>query len=189
MNNGQWSEKVILLNLFLTQGIILLIGIIFYYLFFFRRGVLLQNIFPTNHLLTDVITATAFALIVVVINIVIDRKLPKNIFDDKGINKLLFSNRSIVHILVITLVVAFCEEFLFRIIIQPFLGIFLTSLIFTAIHIRYLSNWLLPLFVFVVSYGLGWIYEWTGSGWTPIIAHFWIDFILGMLIRLRILYR
>jgi CAAX amino terminal protease family. len=39
--------------------------------------------------------------------------------------------------------------------------------------------------VFSISYGLGWIMEYTGTLWTPILAHFLVDFIMGCIIRFR----
>ena len=39
--------------------------------------------------------------------------------------------------------------------------------------------------VFLSSYGLGYVYIQTGTIWAPILCHFLIDFISGMLIRFR----
>jgi len=48
-----------------------------------------------------------------------------------------------------------------------------------------LQHWLMTGLVFGISYGLGWIYIQTGSLWTPIAAHFIIDFVMGCLLRYR----
>jgi len=87
------------------------------------------------------------------------------------------------HTALICLVVACCEELLFRGAVQHLIGIYWTSVLFALIHIRYLQHWLMALLVFGTSYALGWIYVQTGSLITPIIAHFLIDFVLGYYLR------
>jgi membrane protease YdiL (CAAX protease family) len=81
--------------------------------------------------------------------------------------------------------VAFCEELLFRGAIQHAWGAYWTSVLFAAIHIRYLRHWLMTGLVFCISYGLGWVYVRTGTLWTPVIAHFLVDFVMGCIIRYR----
>lgn len=39
--------------------------------------------------------------------------------------------------------------------------------------------------VFLISYALGTVYEWTGTLWAPIAAHFFIDLIMGLILRFR----
>lgn len=127
----------------------------------------------------------AFAVVVLIVDVLISNWVPPEVTDDGGINELIFKNRPLWHIIVLSFVVAFCEEWLFRGAIQASWGPYWTSILFAAIHIRYLQHWLMTGLVFGISYGLGWIYIQTGSLWTPIIAHFMIDLIMGCIIRYR----
>jgi membrane protease YdiL (CAAX protease family) len=122
-------------------------------------------------------------VVVLGIDLLISRWVPKEVTDDGGINQMLFGNRPVWQIAALSLVVAVCEEVLFRGAIQYAWGPYWTSILFAAIHIRYLQHWLMTGMVFGISYGLGWIYEQTGSLWTPIAAHFVIDFAMGCILR------
>src|SRR5690606_2987972 len=110
---------------------------------------------------------------------------PEEYQDDGGVNDRIFANRPIWHIALISLVVAFCEELLFRGAIQFAIGPYWTSIVFATIHVRYLKHWIPTGLVFSISYGLGWIYIQTGSIWAPIIAHFVFDFVMGLLLKYR----
>lgn len=98
---------------------------------------------------------------------------------------MIFGNRALWHIALLSLIVSICEEVLFRGAIQAAWGPYWTSILFAAIHIRYLQHWLMTGLVFSISYGLGWIYIQTGTLWTPIFAHFLIDFVMGCILRYR----
>ena len=83
------------------------------------------------------------------------------------------------------LFISFCagagEEILFRGAIQPFLGIWITSVVFVAIH-GYLNpfNWRVSIYglvMTVVIIGIGYLFEETGI-YTAISAHFAIDAVL-----------
>ncbi|MFN0274884.1 MAG: lysostaphin resistance A-like protein [Chitinophagales bacterium] len=73
------------------------------------------------------------------------------------------------------------EEIFFRAAIQPWLGIWLTSLLFIGLH-GYLNLKDKPLFIygvvlFFVSLGFGFLMEYAGL-WSAMIAHFLIDVLL-----------
>jgi hypothetical protein len=75
----------------------------------------------------------------------------------------------------------FGEELLFRGALQPLLGIWLTAIIFVAIH-GYLNPWNLKLSVYgifmTLAIGLlGYLTEYSGI-WAAAIAHMWIDVVL-----------
>ncbi|MNI28546.1 CAAX amino terminal protease self- immunity [compost metagenome] len=173
------DDRSLLLNLGITQLITLLIGLI---IIFFQTNRLLPQ-FNLDAGWAVLIWGVLFALAVLAGDLLISRWVPKEVSDDGGINQLLFGKRSLWQIAVISLIVAICEEVLFRGAIQYAWGPYWTSILFAAIHIRYLQHWLMTGMVFSISYGLGWIYEQTGSLWTPIIAHFVIDFVMGCIIR------
>lgn len=177
---SQISERVLLLNLYITQGLSFLLGLII---------IFLQNRNPLKlfgPFMTEIVVwGSLFAGLFILANFIVARTMPEDLMDDGGINEKLFRNRPLWHIAVIALVVAVCEELLFRGAVQHAFGPYWTSILFAAIHVRYLQHWLMTGLVFGISYGLGWIYIQTGSLLTPIIAHFLIDFILGCFIKYR----
>lgn len=122
-------------------------------------------------------------LLVIAVDLVLSYLFPQFMVDHSGINEKLFRNRPIWHIFLMTAVIALCEELLFRGALQPAIGIFWTSVIFTLIHFRYLAQWLMTVVVFFISIGLGTLLQLTGSLITPIVAHFVIDFTLGILLK------
>jgi membrane protease YdiL (CAAX protease family) len=175
------SDQTLFLNLYITQGITLLLGIV---IILFQRQPLFQIFKMTNWV--EVITwGVGLAALIILANWVVAKLVPEDILDDGGINERLFGSRNVLQIALLSFVVALCEEILFRGAIQYKLGPYWTSIVFAAIHIRYLKHWIMTGFVFGSSYALGWIYVQTGTLWAPIIAHFLIDFILGCMIRYR----
>jgi membrane protease YdiL (CAAX protease family) len=125
------------------------------------------------------------AAIMLIVDFLLTHIVPEDSMDDGGINELLFGNRSLWHIIVIAAIVAVCEELLFRGAIQHSLGPYWTSILFAVIHVRYLRHWIPTGWVFLSSYGLGYIYIHSGSLWAPILCHFIIDVFSGMVIRYR----
>lgn len=82
------------------------------------------------------------------------------------------------------MLIAFSEELLFRGVIQTHFGLLMASAIFAALHVRYLSKWFLFTMVVLLSFFLGYLYDVTGNLWVTIFAHFLIDFVLAVHIRL-----
>ncbi|KRF12168.1 CPBP family intramembrane glutamic endopeptidase [Paenibacillus sp. Soil787] len=177
---NELNDRTLLLNLYITQLLTLIIGII---ILFFQSNHKILSMFTFQGGWKILIWGSLFALLVLGIDILISRWVPKEVSDDGGINQMLFGNRPVWHIALISLIVAICEEVLFRGAIQHAWGPYWTSILFAAIHIRYLQHWLMTGMVFSISYGLGWIYLQTGSLWTPIIAHFIIDLVMGCILR------
>ncbi|MGZ9586877.1 CPBP family intramembrane glutamic endopeptidase [Paenibacillus marinisediminis] len=177
----QIDDKTLLLNLYLTQALTLIIGSV--WILFSGRNPLLLLQPPEGY--KPWLLGAGLSVIVVILDLLISKFVPEEATDDGGINERLFRNRPFWHIFVIAFVVSICEEMLFRGAVQHTLGIYWTSVAFAAIHVRYLRHWLPTLMVFSISYGLGYIYEWSGSLWAPIAAHFLIDFIMGLILRYR----
>lgn len=176
---NELSDGMLLANLYVTQGITLILGLTI---------VLFQSqSLPALLRLPDKLSvwgwAAAFALAVLLFDWLIGRWVPEEVTDDGGINKKLFGFRPLWHIAVISLIVAICEELLFRGAVQHAFGPYWTSIVFAVIHVRYLRHWLMTGMVFLISYGLGHLYVWTGTLWAPIAAHFIIDFVMGCTIR------
>ncbi|MFS0722684.1 CPBP family intramembrane glutamic endopeptidase [Paenibacillus sp. 1P07SE] len=177
----QLDDRMLLINLYVSQGLILVIGIV--WILLQRQNIIsllaIPNSFPFIY------WGLGLAAAVIVIDLAISRWVPEEAADDGGVNNKLFRERPIWHIVLICLIVSICEELLFRGAIQFAIGPYWTSIVFAAIHIRYLKHWIPTGLVFSISYGLGWIYIETGTLWAPIAAHFAIDLVMGLIIRYR----
>ncbi|RAV18558.1 CPBP family intramembrane glutamic endopeptidase [Paenibacillus contaminans] len=178
---NELDDRFLLANLYLTQALTLVIGLI---VFFFQKNKFWEHL-SFGEPLKIIGWGLGFAAAFIAVDLLISRFVPEDVADDGGINEKLFGRRPIWHIALISAVVAICEELLFRGAVQHAFGAYWTSILFAAIHIRYLRHWIMTGLVFGVSYGLGWIYEQSGTLWAPIIAHFAIDFVMGCMIRFR----
>lgn len=176
------SYKNLIYSLYLTQLIMLLISF-FIFLFLYKGSTrdILLFILPKD-ILFESIVAILFALLIISINICLSKYLPKNWLDDGGINEKLFANTPVWHIAIISIVVSFTEELLFRLFLQSFFGIIITSIIFTLIHFRYFNKIILISFTFLTSIFLGCIVLYV-SWFAAFFAHALIDFVLGLVIR------
>jgi membrane protease YdiL (CAAX protease family) len=181
VNVDQLNDKMLLANLYLTQAITLIIGIS-WVLFQGRNPLPLLELPQSGQF---ALWGAGLAVLVLVFDLGISRFVPEDASDDGGVNERIFGSRAIWHIAVISLVVSLCEEILFRGAIQYAIGPYWTSILFAAIHVRYLRHWIPTGLVFSISYGLGWIMIHTGTLWAPILAHFLVDFVMGCIIRLR----
>lgn len=178
---GEISDRALLVNLYGTQALTLIIGMII--LAFQGRSLFELLKPPVGH--DWLYIATIFAGVVLLVDLLISRWVSEDMTDDGGVNERIFRQRPLWHVLLLSMIVAICEEVLFRGAIQHAWGAYWTSVFFAAIHVRYLRHWLLTGLVFSISYGLGWVYTWTGTLWTPILAHFIIDAVMGCIIRYR----
>jgi membrane protease YdiL (CAAX protease family) len=84
----------------------------------------------------------------------------------------LFATLTPVDILLVAAASGFCEEIFFRGVLQQQLGLGLTSFLFGCFHCpsppRHLSY---GIWAFSAGLLFGWLRDWTGSLWVPIIAH------------------
>jgi len=172
------DERMLLLNLYITQLLTFLCG----FLLTSLQKNYVWTLFPLK-LPSMLLWGAGLAATVLAVDLLVSRLVNEDVSDDGGINEMLFANRPLWHIALICIIVAFCEEILFRGAIQHWFGPYWTSILFAAIHVRYLQHWLMTGLVFSISYGLGWGYVHTGTLWTPVIAHFLVDFVMGCLIR------
>lgn len=177
----QLSDRLLLANLYVTQGITLFIGLL--WIFFQGRNPL--RLFAVPDGLGFIGWGAAVALAVVLLDLLVSRWTPEEAMDDGGVNERIFRERPLWHIALICLVVGVCEELLFRGAVQSSFGPYWTSILFAAIHVRYLRHWIPTGMVFAISYALGWLYDRTGTLWSPIAAHILIDLVMGLIIRLR----
>ncbi|MFC7060485.1 CPBP family intramembrane glutamic endopeptidase [Halobacillus seohaensis] len=180
----QMSTKEVTLHLIFTQLVLLLIAVVLS-LFLFDQPIVEWGLLLSYTVDEWLLYGVVPGLIVVSVDFLLIFLLPERFYDDGGINKKVFENQTIVKIILLTLVIAICEEALFRGIIQTQFGYMVASTIFALIHFRYLKKIVLFLSVIFVSYFIGYMFEVTGSLVVSITAHFMIDSILGVWIYLR----
>ncbi|NJP38160.1 CPBP family intramembrane metalloprotease [Bacillus luteus] len=180
----QLTDKELYANLYATQGFMLAAALAGA---FFLTGSIFTPFINISWHTSAILAGIAFAAAVILLEILFYKTLPPRWFDDGGVNERIFRHMHPVHIAVVSLIVAVCEEVLFRGVIQEQFGLIAASLLFALIHVRYLKNIFLFSFVVIMSVGLGLLYEWTGTLLSVILAHFLIDFILGLLIRYKVL--
>ncbi|WP_108671090.1 CPBP family intramembrane glutamic endopeptidase [Peribacillus acanthi] len=175
------TDQQLLANVILTQVIVLIVAAIIGFLTFnsFQQ---FSELFRWDFEQIVVIGGLS-GLLIVSLDIVFMKFLPERYHDDGGINKRIFGSLSYPMIIIVAFVVAIAEEILFRGILQTTFGLVLTSIIFSIVHYRYLFNWFLFINIVLLSFFIGFLYEWTGNLNVTIFAHFLIDCILGIIIR------
>lgn len=177
----EMTDKEVLQALYLTQFLLLLLSLIIG-IFAFEDAREFYRLFDWS--IADIIIWGGGAgLLVVIIDLYLMNKLPEKYYDDGGINERMFAGRSTAGIFLIALLVAIAEEVFFRGMIQTMFGFIPASILFAIIHVRYLSQWYLTINVILLSFGIGWLFEWTGNLAVVIMMHFTIDFLLGLAIR------
>ncbi len=177
----QLTDRELLLNVYLTQIILVLLASIMSLFLFQDLWFFTDLIYFTW---TEIIVlggGTAF--LVIGIDLILMKTLPEEMLDDGGINERIFSRLSISHIFFLCAIISFSEELLFRGVIQTSFGLVLSSLLFAIIHVRYLSKPVLFSSVVVISFLIGVLYEVTDNLMTTITAHFLIDFVMACLIK------
>ena len=183
----QLSDKQILTQLYLTQILLLTVAVILSIILVDGVGGFLQ-IWKLNDL-SFLTYGSMIAIVVIGIDFLIMKYVPKALYDDGGINERIFEKRSVIHIVFLTALIAITEEFLFRGVLQTHFGLWIASIIFALLHFRYLTKWLLFTMVVAISFLLGIFYEWTDSLYTTIFAHFIIDLVFALQIRIQFLKR
>ncbi|AKG35441.1 CPBP family intramembrane glutamic endopeptidase [Paenibacillus durus] len=177
----QLTDRLLLINLYVTQGLTLIIGLI--WVLFQKRNPFHVLNFPES--INFAAWGLGLAVIMLIVDFVLTYIVPEQTMNDGGINELLFRKRPLWHIVLIAAIVSICEELLFRGAIQFAFGPYWTSILFAIIHVRYLRHWIPTGWVFASSYGLGLIYIYSGTIWAPILCHFIIDLFSGLVIRYR----
>ncbi len=177
------DSRTLALNVYISQAILFALGLAGLYFFYIRTGVDWTRPFALQDAADVFIYGTLAAVLVIVIEVILILFLPRDMFDDGGLNELLFRDLSVGHIAIVCAVVAITEEFLFRAVIQPGLGVWWTSVLFTLVHVRYMKKWVMMTVVFVISVLFGVLFEKTGTVWTVVWAHFLVDFVLGCCVR------
>ncbi|MFE8702639.1 CPBP family intramembrane glutamic endopeptidase [Cytobacillus sp. FJAT-54145] len=175
------SDRELIFHLMATQILLVVISFILG-IFLFESFTEFDSLFVWTDP-TILYVGGLAGLLVVLLDIGLMRILPKSYYDDGGLNKKLFANKSILQIALISIMVATTEEILFRGVLQTHFGLFVSSIIFALIHYRYLFNWFLFTNIIVLSFFIGYIYLLTGNLLVTIFMHFVIDFLLGIVIK------
>ncbi|WP_245807719.1 CPBP family intramembrane glutamic endopeptidase [Halobacillus massiliensis] len=123
--------------------------------------------------------------LIVLIDLLLVYFLPRSFYDDGGINQKVFEGQTYPAIFWLTLLVAVCEEALFRGAVQTEFGFWTASILFALIHFRYLKKVVLLVSVLTVSFFIGYIFMITENLLVTITIHFLIDFSLAILIFSR----
>ena len=178
--NGMKDSQIVF-HLYATQFLLLVVSIILGF-FLFND---MDSFFMlwTLDLKQILIYGGGSAILVIIIDFLIMRWVPKHVYDDGGINELVFRNRNYFHIFFLCIIIAFAEELLFRGIIQTHFGIVIASVIFALLHVRYLYKWVLFTVVVLLSFLLGYLYLITNNLLVTFFAHFLIDFVFALKIR------
>ncbi|RFU65570.1 CPBP family intramembrane glutamic endopeptidase [Peribacillus glennii] len=179
----QLTDKELHMNLFLTHIILLMLSAVLG-IFLFDNQSQFFKLFRFQYWNILFIGGSA-AAIVILFDLLAMKLLPESYQDDGGVNERIFKSLSYPMIFLVALSVAISEEILFRGVIQTHLGLFWSSLIFAVVHFRYLFNWFLFLNITVLSFFIGLIFELTDNLLVTVFAHFLIDFILGIIVKIR----
>lgn len=177
------SDRELLFHLYITQVILMVVAVILGFILFDNITDFFQ-LFNWSDVQVIFVGGIA-GLIVVLIDTVLTKVMPEQMYFDGGLNERIFQSRSVIHIAFIAAMVSFSEEILFRGVIQTHFGLFISSLIFAVIHYRYLFNWFLLLNIIILSFFIGFIFEATNNLAVTIFMHFLIDFLLGLMIRIK----
>ncbi|WP_163101029.1 CPBP family intramembrane glutamic endopeptidase [Peribacillus alkalitolerans] len=175
------TDKQLLANVLLTQVLVLVVAAIVGF-FAFDSFQQFSSLFRWDYG-QILIFGGLSGLLIVSIDILFMKILPERYHDDGGINKRIFGSLSYPKIITVAFIVAVAEEVLFRGVLQSTFGLILTSIIFSIVHYRYLFNWFLFINIVLLSFFIGFLFEWTGNLNVTIFAHFLIDCILGIIIR------
>lgn len=168
-------EKIPLQKLSLLSGLLWLIigGLIIH---FFQDRSIADSFLEGTDIWIQILTGTLFGLLFggMGIQIVQHPGLQAAIDDYKIIKHIKKLSLSTWQILSVSIIAGITEEFLFRVAIQPIIGIWITSLIFIGVHgyirLATVPQFLFTLFTFLLSMMLGYLYIAFGL-YSAMIAH------------------
>lgn len=174
------TDRQIIINVYVSQAIMFFIACILSF-FVFKSWASFTSLFNVNS--SAFIIGIGVGLVIVCINVILAKILPKEWLDDGGINVRVFRSLSMLERTFLCFIVAVSEELLFRGVLQSALGLLIASTIFALIHFRYLQKPVLFLNVLSVSILLGILFYVTNNVVVTIVVHFVVNFVLGTIIR------
>ncbi|MCG1026161.1 MULTISPECIES: CPBP family intramembrane glutamic endopeptidase [Dehalobacter] len=169
------SKKMLGLNILLSQVILIVIALgLWVILKSLDREIVLAEMFKMDSLSKAIITLAVGSAVLIALQFFFLKYLPKeSLFDE--INLILMDKFSLKELFPIFFLGAFSEEFLFRGMIQPILGLWLTAVVFTLIHYRYWRQVFILVEVFLMGTFLGVTYAVSLTLWVPVLCHFIVN--------------
>ncbi|WP_088010705.1 CPBP family intramembrane glutamic endopeptidase [Gottfriedia acidiceleris] len=122
----------------------------------------------------------------VLFNILLNYTIPERLLDDGGFNKRFFTSLSVPEMTILCIIIALSEELFFRGFIQAKFGLIIASIVFALVHFRYVKKPILLTIVLIESFFLGYLYLKTNNIVIVFIAHFILDYVLGMYMKLSL---
>ncbi len=122
----------------------------------------------------------------VLFNILLNYMIPERLLDDGGFNKRFFTSLSVPEMTILCILIALSEELFFRGFIQAKFGLIIASVVFALVHFRYVKKPILLTIVLIESFFLGYLYLETNNIAIVFIAHFILDYVLGMYMKLSL---
>ncbi len=95
----------------------------------------------------------------------------------------MFRHTSFPEILLIAVMSGFCEEFFFRGILTPEMGILVSSVIFGLLHTSSKKTWFLGVWTGLIGASLAMVYQITGNLFIPMVAHGFNNFLAVAYVR------
>lgn len=174
------SKKVLALNIIISHVLIIVVAIIIIKLF--KLPVAINTVLAFNMSRLLWVSVVLGSTLLIAVQYIFMRFVARDRLLDE-INILLMEKFTLPELIPIFLLGAAAEEFLFRVIIQPHLGIILTSILFTLIHFRYLKKIYILAEVFLLGVILGLVYAVVPTIWAPLLCHFAVNYIMAVLIK------
>lgn len=181
LNRQHITIKHLKKSVYGTQLIILLIAIICI-AFFIGLNNFKENIL-SNTLTETLLYGFGGGIALVVFNIFLNYIIPERYLDDGGFNKRFFTSLNIFEMSLLCILIALSEELFFRGFIQAKFGIYIASIIFAFVHFRYVKKPILLMIVLLESFFIGYLYLKTNNIIVVFIAHFILDYVLGMYMK------
>lgn len=171
--------KELIPSFWLSQILLFVPGIFLLWFLYLRNGYELSEFFSFTNTAGIWVSGTLAALAAIGLQWLAWKIFSLSAFDDGGINLLLLSlpMQTLIPMFAFG---AFAEELLVRGVLQtgivnyfgPLIGVLLTSIIFSAMHVRYVKKPVLLGGAFLISLFLGSLYFITGTLWASVWAHF-----------------
>ena len=173
-------KKILLLNVVLSQAIIVGIGILLIFAVFENRD--LTELFSVRIDFFSIFVVILGSGLLILLQLLFHKFLAhEKLFDE--INMVLMERFSLKELFWIFLGGSIAEEFLFRGIIQTEFGILIASIVFTITHFRYHNKLYIIAEVFLMGLLLGLIYTLTKMLWVPIVCHLTVNFATAFLLK------
>lgn len=176
------SKKWLLLNLALSQSILLLISFSLQGLFY--KGYLRQ-LFYLNINVGFITVFLAGIAGLLAVQVLFYKYIDKESLLDK-MNLLLLRTFSLPELVPVFLCGAFTEELLFRGTLQTLLGPWPAAVLFTLVHFRYFPKYFLLLEVFLMGLILACVFSRTGTLWAPVFCHFTLNYLTAVFVKKEI---